>query len=441
MKRLLCVLTVLILAAALVPVTVIAAETPVTVQLNGGYLELPTAPIEINGSTFVPVRAITEALGYTVDWINETQEVLLTKGGLTVLMQIGSAEVAINDNGNVQAVTLRAPLFLSTDYTMVPVRLISEQLGFVVDWVQSTKTVIIVDPSEFSQQLESYAPNFFRMVYSSSSLPGNYTLECREQALIDGNMVSSMINYMNAANGYSLVSKISDEKNDPALKPALDVANVSCKSVSGGLYINYPYFTALAASECADAALAKCLTDDAFNIWLSNPDVSKMNGFDRYVKSIPAVLADYSPLFNSINLKADLEALIGAACAEKGAEAYLALPELIREKFESSLKWLEGKVTRASYDGKSALQLQIKSKDAPNGLFSESMGEDVSLTVTAEFKDDLRVGYFVQVGGTEAGGAPINSSSAITIKSIGMTAEITAPPADKTVDYRTIGTK
>ena len=42
-------------------------------------LTLPVTPFIQNGSTFVPVRFVSEALGATVKWDNATQRVLITK--------------------------------------------------------------------------------------------------------------------------------------------------------------------------------------------------------------------------------------------------------------------------------------------------------------------------------------------------------------------------
>ena len=44
-------------------------------DVNGNYVE----PKNIDGTVYVPVRAIVEALGMKADWDNDTRTVLITK--------------------------------------------------------------------------------------------------------------------------------------------------------------------------------------------------------------------------------------------------------------------------------------------------------------------------------------------------------------------------
>ncbi|MFP5528344.1 copper amine oxidase N-terminal domain-containing protein [Peptococcus simiae] len=110
------------------------------------YLSQP-AFIE-SGRTFVPMRAIFEALGATVNWDGTTRTV-------TGIL-----------NGKV--VTLNNPKIVN-GRTMVPLRYISETLGSHVDWQQATQTAYVD-----SQVPQTYS----RVVYSPHSLqdPGQWTL-------------------------------------------------------------------------------------------------------------------------------------------------------------------------------------------------------------------------------------------------------------------------
>ncbi len=93
----------------------------------------------INDRTMVPLRAIFEALGATVDWEEATQTVTSTKGGLTVKLTIGSNQLYKGD----EAITLDVPAQVVNDRTLVPVRAISESFGCKVDWTEETQTVTI----------------------------------------------------------------------------------------------------------------------------------------------------------------------------------------------------------------------------------------------------------------------------------------------------------
>ena len=93
----------------------------------------------INDRTLVPLRAIFEALGATVDWEEATQTVTSTKGDLTIKLTIGSNKLYRGD----EEVTLDVPAQVVNDRTLVPVRAISESFGCQVDWDEATQTVTI----------------------------------------------------------------------------------------------------------------------------------------------------------------------------------------------------------------------------------------------------------------------------------------------------------
>ena len=48
-------------------------------------------PGTCNSRTMVPVRLVAEALGAQVDWINETQTVVIVQGGITLTLPVGES--------------------------------------------------------------------------------------------------------------------------------------------------------------------------------------------------------------------------------------------------------------------------------------------------------------------------------------------------------------
>ena len=111
----------------------------VTVVLNDYALTFDQPPIIIDGKTLVPLRAIFEALGATVDWNNDTQTVTSNKGNTAIRITIGDNKLYVNNNVTV----LDVPAQIVNDRTLVPVRAISEAFGCNVDWNGETKTVSI----------------------------------------------------------------------------------------------------------------------------------------------------------------------------------------------------------------------------------------------------------------------------------------------------------
>lgn len=111
----------------------------VSVKLNGKKLSFDVEPQIINDRTMVPLRAIFEAMGATVDWDQDTQTVTSTKGDTTVKMTINDTNMYVNG----EAKELDSPATIVDDRTLVPVRAIAESYGATVEWEDSTKTVVI----------------------------------------------------------------------------------------------------------------------------------------------------------------------------------------------------------------------------------------------------------------------------------------------------------
>ncbi|WP_088834899.1 stalk domain-containing protein [Paenibacillus tyrfis] len=127
--------------AASIPQFVPINNEPQTIQVFiGGQMQSYTqAPVNWNGSTLVPLRAIFESLGAAVEWESTTQTVTATREGKTIVLTIGSSIAYVNG----VPVTLSAPAQLINGSTMVPVRFVSEALGGVVEWNEASKSVIV----------------------------------------------------------------------------------------------------------------------------------------------------------------------------------------------------------------------------------------------------------------------------------------------------------
>lgn len=96
-------------------------------------------PVIINDRTLVPVRAIFEAIGADVSWLSASQKVVANTADTNVTMQIGNNDYFVNGVKKY----LDVPPMLLNDRTMVPARAAAESFGCLVDWDDSTKTVII----------------------------------------------------------------------------------------------------------------------------------------------------------------------------------------------------------------------------------------------------------------------------------------------------------
>jgi len=113
----------------------------IKVLVNGTALTFDQPPIIENGRTLVPLRAIFEALGATVEWEQSTQTVTAVRGDTTIILKIGDAFLT-KDGARI---ALDVPGKLVGGRTLVPARAIAESFGAAVGWDQATRTVTITD--------------------------------------------------------------------------------------------------------------------------------------------------------------------------------------------------------------------------------------------------------------------------------------------------------
>ncbi|MCL2163542.1 MAG: stalk domain-containing protein [Oscillospiraceae bacterium] len=115
-----------------------AEDTP-RVILDGKTLSFDVPPTIINNRTLVPLRAIFEEMGAKVEWNNTTQTVTATKGGIVVVLTIGSLSPTVNGN----VIPIDQPGMIVDGRTLAPLRFVAEAFGGVVEWDGATNTAII----------------------------------------------------------------------------------------------------------------------------------------------------------------------------------------------------------------------------------------------------------------------------------------------------------
>lgn len=113
---------------------------PLRVIVKGQNVEFDSEPyIDANNRLMVPVRAILEALGATVDWDEAERTVSISGQGHTLILKIDSTR-AVADG--VQRTMDTCPV-IKNERTMLPARYVGEYLGFTVEWDEQTRTVTV----------------------------------------------------------------------------------------------------------------------------------------------------------------------------------------------------------------------------------------------------------------------------------------------------------
>lgn len=115
-------------------------QSPIGIEVNGKRLSFDDQPPMIkNSRTLVPVRAIFEAIGATVEWDDSTKTVTAKKGDDTVRLTINDPILKKNDT----SFKLEVPAQIVGGRTMVPARAVAEAFDLKVNWDGRTKTVFV----------------------------------------------------------------------------------------------------------------------------------------------------------------------------------------------------------------------------------------------------------------------------------------------------------
>ncbi len=126
-----------------------ALNQDVNIALNNDILKIPKnmGKPHIDSRTertMVPVRVVSEILGYIVKYSDEDGGTVNIDNRYVYLkFNIGSDKVSITKDGKTTEVTLDAKTYAYGDRTYVPLRFLVESMGPGVEWDQDTFTVNI----------------------------------------------------------------------------------------------------------------------------------------------------------------------------------------------------------------------------------------------------------------------------------------------------------
>lgn len=142
------------------------AEEDIKILINGKELQSADKVMVVDDRTMVPLRAIGEAMGCKVTWLESAQTANLENETTKVAMKIGSTVVAKikRVSANVQSkIIIDVPPQIINDKTYIPLRAFAEALDAVVGWDEITNTVMIVYDTTLKYasgfSVETYAGN------------------------------------------------------------------------------------------------------------------------------------------------------------------------------------------------------------------------------------------------------------------------------------------
>lgn len=114
------------------------SDTPY-IEFNGNILGFDVPPVIEDGSTLVPMRFLFEQMGADVEWDGKTKTATATLGDKEITFSIDNVNARINN----KPAKMDVPARLINDKTMVPLRFLSENMGYDVDWDADSRTAIV----------------------------------------------------------------------------------------------------------------------------------------------------------------------------------------------------------------------------------------------------------------------------------------------------------
>ena len=125
-----------------------SAGGTIRIYVNGSEVFPDAAPVIKNDRTLVPIRAVAEALGYSVSWDAPNKCVTMSKPGFDIQVMIGSTSITTYYNGQPQYGYMDVVAEIIQDRTFIPLRAVAEAMGCEVSWDGTERSVYIYSGGE-----------------------------------------------------------------------------------------------------------------------------------------------------------------------------------------------------------------------------------------------------------------------------------------------------
>jgi len=151
-KSLAKVMVVLLMMVMAMPV--LAWGDGLRIVVNGDKIVFPDAQpyVDSNNRILIPVKTVAEELGATVEWDAKAQKVTIINATNKVILVIGKKEATVNE----QTKILDTASIVENSRTYVPIRVISECLGYEVEWDSRAHSVYINTDENSNKNINVY---------------------------------------------------------------------------------------------------------------------------------------------------------------------------------------------------------------------------------------------------------------------------------------------
>lgn len=242
----------------------VALGSNIKVTLNGREIAFDQPPVldEETNRVLVPVRAIFEALGADVYWIEEDEVIIGVKDNIKVILCIGFEEMFIldlplnttvlqlfdyaeNNPEKFRTIILDSVPVILNGRALVPVRAISEALNAAVRWDSAASTVVLESNSTIAKNTDTkFIDTLLRFVeiLESNVVNGNIKLTDSDGAIVLDNedICSAKADYIkdNENNGqYCIFLTLTPE----GTRKFSDATHIISQKTDGQNYISIIY--------------------------------------------------------------------------------------------------------------------------------------------------------------------------------------------------------
>ncbi|NWL87227.1 MULTISPECIES: N-acetylmuramoyl-L-alanine amidase family protein [unclassified Paenibacillus] len=142
------VLMFFVMFMLVLPQTGHAASGGTSIVLDGKTLNLPAngQVQNLKGNVMIPIRVVSEELGFDVNWEKKTRTVTIQQLDTVLKLVVDQSTAIVNGD----SVSLPMAPKLVSDTVIVPLRFVGEQMGLEVSWDNKTKTAYLVSPNSGS---------------------------------------------------------------------------------------------------------------------------------------------------------------------------------------------------------------------------------------------------------------------------------------------------
>ena len=162
-KKILSLSLVLMILISLIPNHTYAEDQDITLIINGQEIQSDVPLFIENGRTMIPVRLISENLGFEVGFSQNKDASIVSIANMQrmkgnpnlfddnrlnlLLMTIGSNNIEVKNAKHAVEKTIQSEVApkIVNGRTFVPIRILAENMAIQIEWDEITRSVIVTD--------------------------------------------------------------------------------------------------------------------------------------------------------------------------------------------------------------------------------------------------------------------------------------------------------